>query len=483
MIPLPIGNGFYVSRSLPVSAQTCKNLYVSNPQTEGALSQAVLFGTAGLTGVISTGEIKQINRGSYVKDGKPYFLNGETLYRVDHSLDIVGNDIYSLATLGTITGEDRASFATNGKQLIVIANGDGYIIDESSGTPFQVISDLDFKANGTPQQVVFLDSFFLVTTDEKKIIKSAANDGLNWNALDFGSAEADPDDITGIIAFKGQAFVAGTETIEVFENRGTAGFPFFKVGGFILNKGVTAPASLVKTSDSFMFVGGGRNEAPSIWALAGNSVQKIATDCIDSIIANMSNDEVKGCFAWSYAEEGAYFVGFTFASICLVYDLTSGKWHTRESRIINARGLTENVRFRANSMVSAYNKIMVGDSIDGRIGVLSMDTYTEYEMPIIREFVTMPVSVNGNSFSILAVELTVESGIGDNPVYRLSTTRDARRFGYEKWRDSGAIGEYNKRVVWRRLGRFNRYAAMKFECSEPVKISIIKLEANIVGNQ
>ena len=68
-----------------------------------------------------------------------------------------------------------------------------WIIDESSGSPFLPITDAGFKANGVPEQVVFIDSFFLVTTDSKKFIRSDANNGLSWNALNFFTAEADPD--------------------------------------------------------------------------------------------------------------------------------------------------------------------------------------------------------------------------------------------------------------------------------------------------
>ena len=66
--PLPISNGFYVSDSLPISAQECTNWYPNIVQTQ-ALSQETLFGTPGLTQLATSGTLKQINRGSHTLAG------------------------------------------------------------------------------------------------------------------------------------------------------------------------------------------------------------------------------------------------------------------------------------------------------------------------------------------------------------------------------------------------------------------------------
>ena len=93
------------------------------------------------------------------------------MIRVDRTVDAFGNESFNNVSLGTIPGTDRVSMADNGKQLMVlIPGGNGYIIDESAGTVFQQITDGDFTANGAPQLVVFVDSFFVVTTDTKKFI-------------------------------------------------------------------------------------------------------------------------------------------------------------------------------------------------------------------------------------------------------------------------------------------------------------------------
>ena len=161
-VNLPISNGFYVSDSLPISAQECTNWYVNIPQTEGALSQGNLFGCAGLSQIQTTGLTNQVNRGMHVKAGKPYFLNGESLVRLDRSFDSEGQEVFTHEHIGTIPGDERVSMADNGKELMVLVpGGKGYIIDETAGTPFLEITAPGFTANGNPQQVVFIDSYFV----------------------------------------------------------------------------------------------------------------------------------------------------------------------------------------------------------------------------------------------------------------------------------------------------------------------------------
>ena len=218
-VNIPISNGFYVSDSLPLSAQQCSNWYVNLPQTEGALSAGNLFGCAGMSQLATTGDINQVNRGLHVKAGKPYLLNGEDLVRLDSVVDAEGVETFSTVSLGTIAGDTRVSTADNGTQLMVlIPGGNAYIIDETSGTPFVQITDPSFTANGVPQLVVFIDSFFIVTTDSKKFIRSDANNGLSWDALAVFSAESDPDIIVAPHVYRNKLYIAGSETIEEFQN-------------------------------------------------------------------------------------------------------------------------------------------------------------------------------------------------------------------------------------------------------------------------
>ena len=122
-ISIPIDNGYYISDSLMLSNQKCTNWYPNTPQVQGALSTGNLFGCAGLSQISTTGITNQINRGMHVKAGKPYFLNGEELVRVDRSVDAFGVETFTNVVIGTIPGDSRVSMADNGTELMVLIPG------------------------------------------------------------------------------------------------------------------------------------------------------------------------------------------------------------------------------------------------------------------------------------------------------------------------------------------------------------------------
>ena len=70
---IPIANGFYVSDSLPISAQECTNFYPNIVQAP-ALNQETLLGTPGLSQVATTAKTTdtELNRGSHAMNGVPY---------------------------------------------------------------------------------------------------------------------------------------------------------------------------------------------------------------------------------------------------------------------------------------------------------------------------------------------------------------------------------------------------------------------------
>lgn len=475
LVTLPIANGFYLSESLPLSAQQCVNWYPRIPEVP-ALSQEVLFGTPGLEQVATSGAL-YANRGAHVMAGAPYFVNGTTLYRLE------SDD--TLTSLGTITGSGRVSMATNGTQLLILVPGStGYVFTTGPDT-LTTISDTDFTANGNPQAVVYIDGYFCFTTDSKKVIISALNDGTSYDALDFGSAEANPDGTVAPFVFDNRLFVGGERTIEGFSNVGGSGFPFQRSGLF-LNKGIISPFAIGVTDTTFVFLGAGENEGPAIWALEGNGAVRISTKAIEAILERLTPAELSAVFCLAYAQGGHYFVSFALPDTALVYDSTTQRWHERKSVVTFVDSTSETQRWRANSIAQAYGSLYCGDSIDGRIGRLDLDVYQEYGTRIQRVAATQPFQNNMRPIFVPYMELTVESGVGDastpDPQIVMERSKDGgKTWSYPRPRSMGALGEYSKRVIWRRLGRSERFDVYRFTLSDPVKPVLLQLTADVVS--
>lgn len=480
-VDIPIANGFYESDSLPLSHQQCVNWYTNIPQNR-ALSLENLFGTPGLSQIAIVGDENDVayaNRGAHVKNGLPYFVNGNGLYVLLRTVDEDYNESFELVFLGTVEGVSRVSMADNGTQLmILVPGGKGYIYNENDAIPFQEITDSDFTANGAPQYVKFIDSYFACSTDSKKWIISAINDGYSWNALDFGTAESDPDVIVSPAVHNNRLFITGSETTEAFQNvPNGAGFPFIRSNIFS-DVGCFAPLSLISAHNTFMMIGGGKNQSPAIWLWEGGFVKR-STTAIDSILSKQTDVDIQNAFSFAYADKGAYFIGFTFGDYTFVYDVVTKRWHERSSFV------NENVeRWRINSLVTAYGHVLVGDFKDGRIGILDKEVYKEYDNNIHRIISTQPFSKRGNVIKVPMIEITIESGVGNDdesdPQISMDVSRDGKTWDYERLRSMGKIGEFNKRAIWYRNGKFPRLAVFRWKMSDPVKPVIIKAEAVVI---
>lgn len=476
---LQIAEGFYQDPSRQIAHQECVN-WIPQLSQAPSLSRAQLVGTPGLSQFATTGDDPA--RGFHVMNSIAYSVNGNSLFRV--------NSNGTTDNLGTISGSGPVSMADNGTQLIIVVPnaGTGYIFVEP-GT-LTTITDSDFTANGESLQVVYKDGYFIHISKEKIFI-SDLNDGLSYDALAFGTAEVDPDENVAIHVNRNQLFVCGNETIELFQNIGTGTFPFQRVDGAVTQKGVKAKFSIVDFDNSFVFLGGGKNERVAIWRYTGPGAIKISTDAIDNQIQDYTDNQLKAVFATTYAQDGKYFVTFHFPDRAYTYDATasalSGRsiWHERRS--LNTALMQS--QWRVSGIVEAYGKILVNDRIDGRIGELSEDVYTEYGTKITRSISTAPLAAQGENIFINWISLTMEPGVGNivdpgsNPIIYRSFSDDGVNFGNETGREIGKIGEYKKKQIWHQEGMASRYRTYRFKMTEAVKAVIIKLEADIEVSQ
>jgi len=470
MPEVPFATGFYESISKPLASQECVNLIPIVPQTN-ALSRAALIGTPGITQVATlTGK----NRGGHVFNGKAYFVNGTSLFRVNRDL--------TEDNLGQIDSSSRVSMADNGTQLcIVVPDTKGYIFTENPDTLVE-ITDTGYTENPS-KHVCYIDSFFTQVTD-KFVFISNVNNGLVYDATDRFTAEADPDAIIGCHVSRNILFIAGNETLEPFSNIGVAAGPqpFQRIQGALIPKGLKAIDAIIEFDNSFVFLGAGVNESPAIWRWVGGNVQKISNSAIDTKINTYSDAEIKSCFVMAYAANGSYFVIFSFIKNTFRYDATASALQGRPVWSELRTGAGDGSRWRVNSMLQVYGQILVGDAFDGRIGRLDDNVFDEYGEIVIRSFSTSPFNAENNDIFIRRIELTAETGtseitqLGDEPKIRMSFSDDGGfTFSNEVPRGMGRQGEYNRRLIWQNQGKAPKSRVLKFKIAERIKVSLLKL--------
>ena len=472
---LDIATGFYQSTSLPLAAQRCINWEPIIPEG-GALSPNALRDVYGIdTRSLSGATISGISRGAQVVNGVPYFINETKLYSFD-SAGVVTNH-------GSINGSGRVSLANNGRYLVIVVPGVTAYVFDNDDSSLTEIDDVDFQIADT---VSFKDGYFIFTaSDGDQFFISNLNQPLVFSALDFGSAESRPDKIIATHVNRNELFVLGADTIELFQNVGGFDFPFQRVKGGDIQKGVHAKFSVVDFDNSFVFLGGDVNELTAVWRVAGGA-SKISTAAVDSAIQNYTKDEIANAFSFTYAYGGNYFLAITLESTripsrTLVYDATTSAlsganvWHERQS------GIDDN-RWRVSALVSAYGDIIATDAIDGRIGTLNQATATEYGNPIMRQKTSQPFQVDQMHLFVSELKLTMESGLGTidglDPQIGMEFSDDyARTWSTRYLRSYGKIGEYQKIPSWRRQGRVPRSRVLRFTTTEAVKSNLLRLDS------
>lgn len=500
MPELPIATGFYEDASKPIAAQECTNWLPQIPQTNG-YSQAQLIQTPGIDEFADTGNFAA--RGEHEMKSLAYAVNGNQLHRVDAN--------GTTTALGAISGSGAVSIADNGLQMcIVVPGGDAYIYSVSGG--LVVISDSDFTTTlGPSQQVVYKDGYFThfnnasAASSQAIFFISNLNDGTNYDALDFGTAEVSPDAITAIHVNRNQLYVGGSETIEPFQNIGGVGFPYQRILGGVVQKGIRAKFSAKDFDNSFMFVGGGENELPAVWRLAGAGATKVSTAAIDNILQGLTESELNDVFATVYSENGSFVYYIHLNSRTFGYDAATQLWHERKSKDSFGRL----VNWRVNGIMTAYGTTLVTDNQSGKIGRMKNTIYTEYGTSINRAVSTQPFSNQGETLSFSEMEVVCETGTAGPVVEGISrfdvegfteegfdyepfqivteppkiqrefSDNGGYTFSNQTARSLGRQGDYKIRQVWKREGATNRERVYRFVIDEPIKTSIIKLQANI----
>jgi hypothetical protein len=486
-VPLPICSGLYQSSSLPFDAQNCINWIPILPEAQdAALNDHALLSAQGVS-LFCDLEIPFPTRGSDQMSNIAYFVTGNYLWKI--------NADGTSENLGYISGDGMVSMDNNGQYLVIVVPNDKAYYYNNVDNTLNMITVENNEGFRQANTVVFKDGYFIYTESLGDVFFiSALNQPWVIDPLDF-AAGLQPDKIVSAYINHNELYILGQDTIQIFQNVGGESFPFQKIQGALIQKGVRSIFGTVYFDNTFLFIGGGVNEKTAIWKVVGSSAaQKVSSDAIDYQLQLYTPEELASCFTMSYSDSGHFCAAFTVLSsrfekpsLTIVFDATAsalsgGKlvWHQRQSNI----SLRSPPCWRINNVIECYGKILCGDNIDGRIGELDPNVYTEYGDVIFRQKTSMPYANDGKYQFFGDVEITPETGVGDatgdytNPQLSLSYSNDGgRNFISQSSRSLGEIGKYNQRCIWRRQGALSRTRMMRITCAEKVKCDILKAEA------
>lgn len=445
----------YKSRALPFSAQRTIN-YFAEAAPKDAKTPVVLYNAPGTKAFASN--LNGAVRGSYIMGGVLYIVAGNVFYSVNSS-----GTATSLGTINTFTGNvSMAANRASPQELCFVDGSEGWTYDTSNG--LRQITDGDFAAADT---VTFLDGYFIFNeSGTSNFFISALDDGRTYSATDFASSEGHPDDVVTVFADHGELWVLNERSIEVYYNSGNADFPFDRINGARPRRGCAAAFSVAADDNTIFWLG----DDGIVYRAAGYVPQRVSDHAIEEQIRTFSTWSDAYAFFITISGHKFYYLTFPTGQQTFVFDVSTGLWHERES--LNGR------HWRGIAYVWAYQKHLVGDAFQGRMGELDMDTFTEYGGVMKGTLTGPPVHSDRHRVAHRRFELDIESGVGTTTGGDPQLWVDYSDDGGRTWSlrkpfySLGAIGEYRQRLRWLRLGQA-RARIYRVTIADAVKRSII----------
>jgi hypothetical protein len=540
----PILGGTYVARSVNAADARMVNLF---PEAipEGGKEPGFLNRAPGLKLLANMGDGPI--RGLWQFGGYGYAVSGETLYKID--------SIWNTTAIGTVAGSSGpVSMSDNGTQLFIACNGPSFIYN-SLTLAFAQITDPDFPGAVT---VGYLDGYFVFNEpNSQRLWITQLLDGTSVEPLDFASAEGSPDGLVSILIDHREAWLFGTNSVEVWYDSGAADFPLTPVQGAFNEVGCIAAFSVAKLDNGIFWLGADARGKGIVYRANGYTAARVSTHAVEWQIQQYGN--LSDAIAYTYQQDGHafYVLIFPSANTTWVYDVATSLWHERAAFINGSF-----TRHRSNCQMAFSNEIVVGDHELGNIYAFDLDVFSDAgaAQKWLRSWRALPTGQNdlkrsahhslqldaetgavSNSFTTPVViidisnpndDLLAENGdflvweyvdpptndvilteSGDqlvqedggqlviefitaiggkilieegqatataiDPQVMLRWSDDGgHTWSNEHWRSMGLVGQWGRRVIWRRLGMTLKLRDRVYEVSgtDPIKIAIMGAE-------
>ena len=452
-IPLTIGH--YKGRSGAANAMELVNMMVE-PDTQGGAAPYTLFGAPGCLEYVDTGYIGH-GRGGFSIPGKILCVIGAKFYSIDTS---TAGATY-VGELNTSTG--AVQWAENPDEVMLIDSTNGYVYTKATGVLAE-ITDGDFPV---PLSCTFKDGYgVVVQASTGKFYVSAINDFTSWDALDFTTAEYEPDNLVSCLSSHDSLFAFGQKTIQTYYNSGNSSFPFDNRPGANLQIGCGATNSPAKGENIIFWL----DNHGIVRKLDGYNQSIISTRQIEYLISRLTTfADARG---YTYVQEGKTFYVLIFPtnSLALIYDMATDQWYKRTSYAYDGM-------WRPSWIAQEKNLVLAGDFSNGKIYKLDPMTYTDNTYPIRWAFTLQNINSEDEMIAHEMLSLKIDGGVGledgiDPQMWMTYSDDNGHTWSKEKWRSMGKIGEYNTRIKFFNLGR-SRGRVYKFGGTAPVKKVVI----------
>lgn len=404
--------------------------------------------------------------------GMIYMEDLDKLYTV-HSSSIwkttFDGTTFTTTRVGTIPGIDMVQMSRNQKadpEIFVKTDAACYVV---SSDAVNSITDADL-----PTDIITADyasGYTIVGQEDRTFTLSGINTSLLWDALDFSTFQQKAGKLLRIAENAGEIVGFCSSWMEFWRDTGNADFPFSPIS--FRSRGVLAPNSVHKSAGTLHWIG----DDGVVYRLNNYDPERISTHAVERIIsADTSSSDAIG-FAWTH--DGHAFSTMTGTDWSRTYDSVTKVWHERQTYAQD--------RWRGRFTAHAWNRVMIGDALSGKLGYFDKDTFTEFDDIMVWGVDSPPLHVFPDGGIIDAIHLDLAtgygtlSGQGSDPLVMLELSKDGGNT-FQQYRELslGIQGKYATRVTARNLGKFGpKGLVIRLRISDPVARAIVGCDVQI----
>ena len=417
-------------------------------------------------GIISFGDGPGVDRGGINWNGICYRVMGTKLV----SLSSTG----AITIIGDVGGAGQCSFDYSFNELGIASSNNLYYWD---GATLTHVTDVNL---GNCIDFIWVDNYFM-TTDSQYIVVTELGNPTVINPLKYGSSEADPDKVKGLIKVRNEPFAVNRYSIEAFSNIGGTLFPFQRIEGSKIDRGAIGTYAFALFDEAIAFLGGARNEPPSVWVGINGSSTNISTLEIDTIIQGYTEEQLATTIVEVRNDKNHRWLYVHLPNVTCVYDIAASAKLGEQTWFLLSSGLgLETSTYRARNFVWANDKWIVGDPTSTKYGYFTESVGEHYGNDVGWNFNTSIIYNEGNGVIFHEIELVCLTGrVTGNPTIWTNYSTDGITWSTERPRSAGRIGHRDARINWLQQGNMRQFRIQRFRGTSAAHISIARLEARV----
>jgi hypothetical protein len=473
----------YASQSLIADAQVCRNWILEKIESETGKSAFAMYDREGLVifGQLPDSPLRGLSTDdvSGIDVGRTFAVAGSSLFEISSAG--VGT---RLATVNNDGSQVTWAANATATQVALCSGGQIYVITlATSGVTAIPTSTF---SQGLVAQISWVDDFFVASIQNTNIFyNSAVDNALSWPGANVNQVSVFPGNIRGIISDQRQLFVMGASYGAIYYNSGASTTPIIPIPGGNIAGGICAPAALMRQDNTVFCLDGDLEKGNGIFRrYASGGLQRVSNHAIE--YAWQQYPKISDCIGFPYQNNGHAFCVLYFPSAnsgrgaTWVYDVATGQWAERDYW---ANGVSSAYLARCHTF--NFGKHLVGDWNSGNIYRLDSTVQTDLGGAMRRVRRAPHISIEQQWIYHHQMQVDLEVGLGPSPPLTdgAGNARDpqamlrwsddgGKTYGNDHWADCGQIGQYKKRVIWRRLGR-SRDRVYELTATDPVPFRVI----------